>query len=132
MGQPTGAPSLETLLPTRGAADRLMQQYFDAVHPISRCVHRPSFAAGYREFWSHVLENIEPRPSLQALVFAAMFSGAVSMDDGTVRREFGKTQKDLYETLKLGTETALSKANFLRTTRVETLQAFVIYLVSFP
>lgn len=129
MGQPVGAPSLEALLPTQGAADRLIQQYFDAVHPIVRCVHRPSFEAGYQEFWTHVFENIEPRPSLQALVFAAMFSGAVSMDDATAQREFGKSQKDLYEMLKLGTETALSKANFLRTTRVETLQAFVMYLV---
>lgn len=130
MGQVSGAPSLESLLPTKGAADRLIQQYFDAVYPIVRCVHRPSFEASYREFWDHVFENIEPRPSLQALVFAAMFSGAVSMDDAMAQEEFGKPQRELCEMLKLGTETALSKANFLRTTRVETLQAVVIYLVS--
>ncbi|KAF7557859.1 hypothetical protein G7046_g5944 [Stylonectria norvegica] len=130
IGQPVvGGPSLEYLLPTKGATDRLIQQYFEAVHPIVRCVHRPSFEASYREFWECVLQNIEPRPSLQALVFAAMFSGAVSMDDVIALGDFGKTKAELHETLKLGTETSLSKANFLRTTRVETVQAFVMYLV---
>lgn len=32
--------------------------------------------------------------------------------------------------LRLGTETALGRANFLRTTKIETLQSFVMYLVS--
>lgn len=130
MGQ-TGNPlfSLEYSLPTRGAADRLIQQYFDAVHPVACCVHGPSFWASYHEFWAHVAENIEPRASLQALVFAVLFSAAVSMDDATAMAEFGRSKRTIYESLKLSTETALSKANFLRTTRVETLQAFVMYMV---
>ncbi|KAI9171587.1 fungal specific transcription factor domain-containing protein [Paramyrothecium foliicola] len=129
MGQSGNAPSFESLLPTRGAADRLIQQYFDCVHPVARCVHRPTFQLQYAEFWTHVYQNIEPRPSLQALVFAAMFSASISMDEPTANQEFGRTQKSLYETCKLGTESALSKANFLRTTRFETMQAFVLYLL---
>ena len=130
MGQVGNAPSFESLLPTRGAADRLIQQYFDCVHPVARCLHQPSFQVQYTEFWNHVYQNIEPRPSLQALVFAALFSASVSMDESTAMQEFGRTQKSLYEACKLGTEMALSKANFLRTTRFETMQAFVLYLVS--
>lgn len=134
VGQPSVNPSLslEHLLPTRGAADRLIQQYFEAVHPVAPCVHFLSFQNEYNDFWYHVYENIEPRPSLQALVFAAMFSAAVSMDDMTSMKEFGRSQKSLYETLKLGVEMALSKANFLRTTRVQTLQSFVMYMVRAP
>lgn len=37
----------------------------------------------------------------------------------------------LYNSLKSGTEMALGKANFLRTTRAEILQALIIYLVGF-
>jgi hypothetical protein len=129
MGQAASAPSFEHLLPTRGAADRLIQQYFDCVHPVARCVHRPTFQVQYAEFWNHVYQNIEPRPSLQALVFGAMFSASISMDENTASQEFGRTQKSLYEACKLGTESALSKANFLRTTRFETMQAFVMYLL---
>lgn len=121
--------SLEQILPTRSAADRLIQQYFEAVHPVARCVHAPSFHAEYADFWSHVYENVEPRPSLQALVFAALFSAAVGMDEATAVREFGRSYKSLHETLKLSVEMALSKAHFLRTTRVQTLQAFVMYMV---
>lgn len=42
--------------------------------------------------------------------------------------EFLGSHADL---LRLGTETALGRANFLRTTKIETLQSFVMYLVSF-
>lgn len=35
----------------------------------------------------------------------------------------------LVDNFKLGTETALARANFLRTTKIEVLQAFVMYLV---
>jgi hypothetical protein len=108
-----------------------MQQYFHAVHPIARAVHRPSFEADYQHFWDEVYSNYEPRPSLQAVVFAAMFSAAISMDEAGIN-QFGLTKAAMIERLKLGTETALSKASFLRTTRVETMQAFVMYMVGTP
>lgn len=131
MGLPNAEASLEHLLPARDAADRLMVQYFECVHPVARCVHRPTLEAQYLEFWNHIDNNVEPRPSLQAVIFSAMFAGAVSMDATTAVQEFERTQaKTTYEPMKLATETALSQANFLRTTRVETLQAFIMYLVS--
>jgi len=58
-----------------------------------------------------------------------MFSGVVSMDDAAVIRDFGVSKVSLMDNFKLGTETALGRANFLRTTKIETLQAFVMYLV---
>jgi hypothetical protein len=83
----------------------------------------------YTLFWDDVRQNIEPRSSIQAVVFAAWFSAAVSTDDSFFRdQECSKAQLVLH--MKIGTETALSKASFLSTTRFETLQAFVMYLVS--
>lgn len=67
---------------------------------------------------------------MQTIVFAAMFSGVVSMDAEAVIREFGVSKVSLMDNFKLGTETALGRANFLKTTKIETLQAFVMYLVS--
>jgi hypothetical protein len=130
-GLTTEFPSMEELLPNQAAGDRLISQYFQAVHPIARCVHRQSFEVDYQGFWEDVRHNIEPRPSTQAVVFAAWFSAAVSMDEPVIIRDFGCTKQVVVERLKRGAEVALSKASFLRSTKVETMQGFVMYMVLF-
>lgn len=129
-GQVIQSPPLLTFLPAKPAGDRLLEHYFEAVHPIARCVHRPSFEMQYEAFWEEVTLGYEPRTSVQAVVFAAWFSAAVAMDESVINREFGFTKANLVENMKIGTEVALSKANFLRTTRFDTMQAFVMYMVS--
>lgn len=118
-------------LPSKVVADRLMQQYFHAVHPLTRIVHRPSFEQQYEVFWSDIYSGVEPVGSLQAIVFAAILAAAVSLTEESVLNEFGVPKKKLVENFQLGTETALGRANFLRTTKVETLQAFVLYMVCY-
>lgn len=108
----------------------MLEYYFIAVHPIARCVHRPSLELQYESFWEEATAGYEPRASVQAVVFAAWFSAAVAMEESVVNREVGFTKANLVENMKIGTEVALSKANFLRTTRVDTMQAFVMYMVS--
>ena len=61
---------------------------------------------------------------------AIMFAAAVSMPDDVCMSTFGLANQALVENFQQATEVALSKANFLRTTKVETLQALVIYIVS--
>ena len=122
--------SLIDFLPAKGAADHLIQQYWLAVHPMCRIVHRPSFQRRYDLFWSQVRMGMEPVGSLQAIVFAALFSGVISMPDDQIKSSFGVPKRDLVENFQQGTETALSRAHLLRTTKVETIQAFVMYMVS--
>lgn len=76
--------------------------------------------------------GVEPPNSLQAVVFAAMFSGVVSMSEESILMEFGVSKKGLVDNFQMGTETALGRANFIRTAKVETLQAFVMYMVGPP
>jgi hypothetical protein len=128
-GPPTHQTSLIDFLPSRLAADRLAKQYFQSVHPIAKLLHRPSFEKEYEDFWEEVSLGIEPPSSAQAIIFAVMFSGVVSMDESVITRDFGVSKESLIDNFRLGTETALGRANFLRTTKVETLQAFVMYLV---
>lgn len=129
-GQVSEPPNILQFLPYRAAADRLMTQYFRAVHPIAPCSHRPSIEGAYAAFWEEIAAGFEPRPSTQAVIFAIMFSGIVSMKEDAVFHELGGYPKaNWVASLKMGTETALSKANFLRTTRVETIQAFIIYMI---
>lgn len=122
--------SLDMMLPAKAICDGLMEQYFRAVHPVARCVHRPSFQAEYQAFWDAVYSNVEPRPSTQAFMFAIMFSAAVSLGDDAAVQRFGHDRNTLLNNLKTGVESTLCQASFLRATRVETLQALVIYLVS--
>ncbi|GAB7363270.1 hypothetical protein MBLNU230_g3551t1 [Neophaeotheca triangularis] len=121
--------SLLDYLPSRYASDQLMTQYWTSVHYICRCVHRPTFEAQYQTFWDRIAMGTEPTASIQAIVFAAMFSASVSMTGDQALQQFGATKAALMDSLRSGTEMALSKANFLRTTRVDTMQAFVMYLI---
>ncbi|KLJ11310.1 hypothetical protein EMPG_13418 [Blastomyces silverae] len=121
--------SLADFLPSRAAANRLLQQYWEAVDPIAKVVHRPTFERQYENFWLDVSRGLEPANSLQAIIFAAMFSAAISMTEDSILSTFGVTQKKLIENFQLATEMALGKANFLKTTKTQTLQALVMYMI---
>jgi hypothetical protein len=51
------------------------------------------------------------------------------MSGDQVLGEFGVDKHGLVDNFREATEAALSRANLLQTTRLETLQAFVMYLV---
>ncbi len=123
-------PTTMEFLPEEAHGDRLMLRYFEAVHPVARCVHRPSFELLYCSFRNDVREYFEPRVPVQAAVFAAWFSAAISLDEGDAQREYGMSKGDLVNKFRIGTEIALARARCGKTTRLETLQAFVMYLVS--
>lgn len=124
-------PGLLAFLPQPSTTrDKLIRRYFEAVHPIARCVHRPSFEQLYASFEADIQLLQEPKASMQAVVFAAWFSAAVSMGEWDIEHEYGCKKIDLVTKLKAGVEQALAKANFLRTTKFETMQALVMYMVS--
>lgn len=116
-------------LPARNVADQLINQYFEAVHPVAKVLHRQTFEAQYSRFWGQISVGTEPAPWHQSIVFAAMFSAAVSMSDDQVGQLYGTSKPALIDSLRSGTEMTLSKANFLRTTKTDTIQALVMYLI---
>ena len=119
-----------SFLPAKSMADRLLAHYWESVHYMCRIVHRPSFEREYASLWQTVTPGSEPKPPLLALVLATMLSAVTSMSEEDVLHEFGVAKPGLLENFQRGTETALYKANFLRSTKLQTLQAFVMYLVS--
>jgi hypothetical protein len=124
--------SLMTYLPSKSMVNRLIEHYWEAVHVIAKTVHRPSFERHLQRFWDNLHAGIEPRFSFQAVLFAALLTSIVSMSDDKVIDEFGVDKRSLVDNFQQGTESALAKANFLRTTKLETMQAFVMYLVGHP
>ena len=128
-GNSGSGTSIIDFLPSRLAGDRLVKQYHDVVHFIARVVHWPSFETQYDNFWANITVGIEPLGSLQAVVFAVMFSAVVSMKENDITALFSVPKRNLMASFQTATEVALGKANFLRTTKLETLQALVIYLI---
>ena len=136
------APSSATFMPSYGSekpihllvsqdrCEMLLQQYWTCVHPIARVVHRPSFERRWEEFWQIVSSDREVPKSLEAIVSAVMFCSMVSLSEEFVPQAMGGNKQTWVGKLQSTTEKALSAANWLRTTKVETLQALVIYLVS--
>lgn len=122
--------TLLSFLPSKDFSDKLLERYWIAVHPIARCVHRPSFEKQYQQFWQEVSRGFEPQSSLQAQVFAMMFSASVSLLDEQAQETFRCARTDMIRTFRVGCEYALAKSNVIRTTKTSTLQAFIMYLVS--
>ena len=121
-----------THLPSKVLVDKLIANYWTAVHTIARTVHRPSFERQYQKFWVYINAGVEPRSSFQAVIFAALLSSVVSIPRDQVWTEYSVEKQTLVDNFREATEAALARANFLHTTKLETLQAFTMYLVSMP
>lgn len=121
--------SFGDFLPTRTVADQLFAQYLLAVHPVARLCFRPALDRQYVLFWDNFDRAQSPPAPVQALIFAAMFSAAVSLSEPLALQLTGMPKQSLVDQLQTTTEMSLSRARFLQTTRLDTLQAFVMYLV---
>lgn len=121
--------NLIDFLPTKDVADSLVAKYYENVHFLCRVLHWPQFQLLYDNFWTTVLAGYEPQASGQAVVLSVLFSAAASMPDNEVTAIFGRPFKVVLNNFQKGAEVSLSRAQFLRTTKMETLQALVIYLI---
>ncbi|KAL8997315.1 MAG: hypothetical protein Q9169_003407 [Polycauliona sp. 2 TL-2023] len=136
-------PSFDFLLPTpqiptnidiyavvsRPELDMLYHQYFRAVHPLAHALHKPTFD---RQFYRTCLsQNPSSRPtkSFTALVLAMCFAAAVSLSQTQPQVQFQTTKIALVDRLKLGSERALVAAQHMKSLKLETMQAFAIYLI---
>ncbi|KAJ9607207.1 hypothetical protein H2200_008279 [Cladophialophora chaetospira] len=121
--------SLLNFLPAKEAADILVRNYFERVHFVARVVHWPSFQLHYDNFWTSVLAGLEPPAWQQSIVLAILFSAVASMPEQDVTAIFARPKQTILGNFQTGTEVALSKAQFLRATKLETLQALLVYLI---
>lgn len=128
-GHLTAVPAVQNLLPSSWICDFLKNTYFKSVHPIASCLHQPTFEQQFSEFLLLVDRGRQPRRPRQALVLAVLFSGVVAADENEIAVQFNVRKVDLVGIVKYGVEASLGRANLLRTTSVEAMQAFVIYLV---
>lgn len=84
----------------------------------------------------HILNasgNLDSMPSeLEALMFTIYCAAIRSLSDEEVLQGFGKSRTALLAQYQQASQSALIKAGLLKTSNMVVLQAFVIFIVSFP
>lgn len=106
---------------------RLWQTYLDNVHPLTMIVHAPTVQQQILEA-SGNLENISK--STEALLFSIYAFAVTSNSNEECEARLGEDQLVLVARYQLATQQALRNADFLRTSDMEVMQAFLLYLVS--
>jgi len=106
---------------------KLWQIFLTNVNPLTKIIHQPTTQRLIEKYSA----DTEHMPQgLEALMFAIYDAAILSMRDGECQATFGESRKILQSRYRLGTRRSLTKAQFMRTSNLMVLQAFVIYLVS--
>lgn len=102
--------------------------YLANVDPVFKILHGPSLRKYLQENTAE-LDCSPGRGGLEALRFAIYYAAVTSLDNGECRHRIGEDRTVLLARYRVGTESALAKADFINTVEMSTLQALVIYLV---
>ena len=117
-------------LPDHSNSRIILDNYWSCVHPVARVLHRPAFQRIWNSYWWNVQQSQETPKPFVALVYAVLFSGLVSMPEDLIYSQLGRDKASLVNYMLKNTEIALLQANWAGSTRMDTIQAAVIYLVS--
>ncbi|KAH7382087.1 hypothetical protein BKA64DRAFT_607732 [Cadophora sp. MPI-SDFR-AT-0126] len=102
-----------------------LQIYAEKVDVLVKIVHMPTIEALFKDA-QHDLNSLSR--STEALLFAIYFAVITSMSGEDVKSNLGCERKVAYDRYRFGVEQALARANFLDSSDLTTLQAFVLYL----
>ena len=106
---------------------RLWQTFLDNVNSLIKLVHAPTVQQQLLDATSN-LDQI-PR-NLEALMFGIYSMAIVSMTEDYCRKLFNEERITVLKRFQAGTRQALQNAEYLRSTDIVILQAFVLLLVS--
>lgn len=113
--------------PTYEHAIRIWRVYVDSVEPIIKVLHKPTALA--------TLQRVAARPSSasrssECLVFAVYHFAVTAMTDRDCLELLGHERSRLLAKYHDAVRYTLANADFLRSTDIQVLQAFVLYLLS--
>lgn len=119
--------NLRPLHPRSNQASRYWQLYVENIDPVTKILHVPSFEKKFNDAYKD-LQLLEA--GTEALMFSIYYSVVTSLSVDTVQAEFKESKDNLLQKYQFAIEQALSKANFMRSKDLSTLQALTLYLVS--
>ena len=104
---------------------QLWKVFTENVDPLTKVVHVPSLRPAIEKAANN--PTAVPR-SFEALMWSIYSAAIMSLKDDDCRQQFSEPRKVLLSKYVYATEAALSRAKFMRTTSLVTLQAYVLYL----
>ena len=122
--------SWESYLPTLKESQVLCARYFTGVDPHCHVIHKPTFELEMHSFF-FAANFIQPASSFKALLLTIHLAAAISLSPVECQKQLFMSRDDLVAKLRTSTVKALTEANYMESTDLQTLQAFAIYLVSF-
>ena len=118
---------IRSLRPSPSQMATLGNAYFTRVDPVFKVLHRPSTLS---LLYSTAQDYSSCSPSQEALLFSIYYIAVTATPDEDCESKFGRPRCELLTRFNSGFHQALANADFLNTTELSTLQAFVIYIVS--
>ncbi|KAI1082086.1 fungal-specific transcription factor domain-containing protein [Whalleya microplaca] len=125
LGYSSSNVDLRELHPLPSQIPFIWQVYLENVDPLVKILHVPTMNKIIRELRSN-MKDISP--GLEALMFSIYYAAITSMEDAEVKMNFGAEKAQLINKYRFATEQALAKADFLVTSELITVQAFVLFL----
>ena len=115
--------------PPRHMIETLHDLYFQNVDPMFKVLHAPSVTDFVLRGKPYL--NYRPGdPAIEALSFAIYYAGLNSLDAPNCKQRFGEEKTELLKRYRFALEVYLARADFINTTDLAVVQAFVIFLVS--
>lgn len=114
--------------PSRWHAMLLWQTFVNNVDPITKLLHIPTTQA---TLFAAINNRNNLDEDLNALLFSIYFAATTSLTESATAHLLGQDKSTALSRYKQGLEQSLAGANILDTPSVRSLQAMVIYLVSF-
>jgi hypothetical protein len=122
------ASNLQTFHPSPDQIMVIWRIFVDQVDPIIRMLHKPSMQTTIMEAQDHLEGMSKP---LEALVFSIYFASITSMTQEQCLADFGEGKVVLLSRYRFAVQQSLARAGFLSAHNALTLQALIIYLVTY-
>ncbi|KAK5202177.1 hypothetical protein LTR16_000147 [Cryomyces antarcticus] len=124
------AVALRSLHPSTSHVALLLKIYQSNVDPIFKLLHRPTLRLSVLEAAAD-LHNMPGGQSMEALMFAIYFAAVTTLTEENCVAQFAEQKNALSVRFRYGTEMALANADFLSSDNMSTLQALVLFVVSY-
>lgn len=128
LGGDTPRHTVEELQPDPGHIFRLWQVFLDRVNPLTKIIHVPSVQP-------YLVEATSGSPnipkSMEALLFSIYLLAALSLTADECQSLLGYSREKALQRFSAGVRLTLVRMGFLKSHDLVTIQAMVIYLVSF-
>jgi hypothetical protein len=134
LNEPATSSDSDPVYPSNHHLSILFQIYFANVDPVCKILHKPT-AMAYLARAKDLLDENTGRfkfASIEAIIFAIYFAAITTLTASDCLNYFSEEKNVLVARYKRSTEVALSRADFMNSMEIVTLQAFTLYMVRIP